>query len=746
MRIRTHEKKSVLSLLVFFKTSMLTCFFAVLGCLSFSGVLLANTGGTEQINVLSNGDKAYIGVYKPSEDTANGYVSIDSDVNGMVIGGFSKSGTAVGHNVNMIGGIVDDAIYGGYSKEQDAINNTIIIQGGKIKDVVSGGRSENGNVRGNRVEVSGDADISGNDIFGGYTNQGIASGNTLMIYNATIEGNANGGDSDWSDALNNSIIIYGGELQKGVYGGKSVNGSASGNSVTIYGGTMRGDVHGGYGQTTNKNTVTIYGGDFKKDIYGGYVDGGSPVEGINNVINIYGNPVFEATVSIYGAKTTNIGEDVYTGNTLNIYTKGIQVKKLQSFQHYSFVLFNAAEPALLLTDPQTFQSTDTFTISYVLPGIEHALGKPITLVKSLGGINLNGLVLKGGTLKQGFTLEHTYALAQDGNSLVATITNTHTVPESKALVAARNGGFAVLNMAADLVAGAGIENAMAAGFRGGSSLTFVPFYAMGGFNQRYSIGKHIDVKSYALLFGFAKKWELAGADIVAGAFLEGSTGSYTSKDTFQTHPTVYGKGDTDNVGGGILGRLAFQNGLYAEGSLRAGTLNTSYSTRDIQDIAGNSPSYSLQVPYYGAHAGIGWLWEITPQGTSVDVYAKYLWNRQNAASTFLQLDPVKFSALNSQRVRLGFRFAYAINENIRPYLGAAWEYELAWKQRATAYGFPVSATSLKGGSGMAELGLSVRPSASMPVTLDFGVQGYLGKRQGISGTLQIKFVFGSARK
>jgi hypothetical protein len=42
---------------------------------------------------------------------------------------------------------------------------------------------------------------------------------------------------------------------------------------------------------------------------------------------------------------------------------------------------------------------------------------------------------------------------------------------------------------------------------------------------------------------------------------------------------------------------------------------------------------------------------------------------------------------------------------------------------------------------MGELGLSLKPSATLPLTCDVGVQGYTGKRKGVTGSLQIKLEF-----
>ncbi|GHU98657.1 hypothetical protein AGMMS50248_05570 [Deltaproteobacteria bacterium] len=44
---------------------------------------------------------------------------------------------------------------------------------------------------------------------------------------------------------------------------------------------------------------------------------------------------------------------------------------------------------------------------------------------------------------------------------------------------------------------------------------------------------------------------------------------------------------------------------------------------------------------------------------------------------------VSFNTIDSYRVRGGARFAYAINEYVSPYIGAAFEYEFDGKTRAS---------------------------------------------------------------
>jgi hypothetical protein len=71
----------------------------------------------------------------------------------------------------------------------------------------------------------------------------------------------------------------------------------------------------------------------------------------------------------------------------------------------------------------------------------------------------------------------------------------------------------------------------------------------------------------------------------------------------------------------------------------------------------------------------------------------------------------------------------------------AYAYECEGKARASAYGYSFDAPNLRGGTGMGEIGLNLKPSADFPVSFDIGVQGYIGKREGVTGTIYGKYEF-----
>ena len=141
------------------------------------------------------------------------------------------------------------------------------------------------------------------------------------------------------------------------------------------------------------------------------------------------------------------------------------------------------------------------------------------------------------------------------------------------------------------------------------------------------------------------------------------------------------------------------------------------------------------------HAGLGYVWDLT-DALSLDLSAKYFWTWQDSADSDLSTgEALHFDAVNSHRLRLGGRLTWAVTEHVSPYIGAAWEHEFDGKARATSLGYDLDAPSLKGDTGMGELGLSWTPSATTPLTIDLAVQGYTGMRQGYTGSLMAKWEF-----
>jgi outer membrane autotransporter protein len=345
--------------------------------------------------------------------------------------------------------------------------------------------------------------------------------------------------------------------------------------------------------------------------------------------------------------------------------------------------------------------------------------------------------------QQGVTLLHSFDLGAGGNSLRASYAGSQVLPQTKALSEGFLAGAALVNLGADLAAGPGMSEAVKAAEAG--TAEGAAFGAVSGGWSRYNSGSHVDMSSLSLLAGLAWGQAFAPGHLTLGVFVEYGNGSYDTYNSFSNAASVHGNGNTRHIGGGILGRLDFTGAgpghFYTEASGRAGGVSNEYSSSELRDPWGQGASYESSSAYYGFHAGAGYVWNLADQ-VSFDVYGKYFWTRQEG--DFLTLssgDPVDFSAADSSRLRLGGRFSYVVNQYVSPYIGAAWEYEFGGEIQASSNGYAIDPPSLGGGSGIGELGLSFKPSPALPLSIDLGVQGYAGQREGVTGTLQAKVEF-----
>lgn len=289
-----------------------------------------------------------------------------------------------------------------------------------------------------------------------------------------------------------------------------------------------------------------------------------------------------------------------------------------------------------------------------------------------------------------------------------------------------------------------MDNARSAARSADASYGLAAFGAVSGGKSRYNTGSHVDLSGVSFMTGLAKRFRTGSGDVLAGVFFETGYGDYSTHNSFSGEPSVKGDGESRYYGGGLMARFDLATsplaGLYAEGSFRAGRIKSDWDSGDLRDALGRKADYDTSASYYGAHAGLGYIWDMT-EAASLDVYGKYFWTHQGGDSVDILGDPYRFDATDSQRIRLGARFAYAVSDRVAPYVGAAWEHEFDGKARATAYGFDVPAPSLKGDTGVFELGLSMKPVPDSGFSFDLGMQGYTGMREGVSGSLQVKWAF-----
>lgn len=157
-----------------------------------------------------------------------------------VVGGDSVKGDADNNLVTINNSMSRDPVIGGYSLQGNAKYNTVIIKDSVINGYIYGGYSDSyGDAAGNIVAISGNKNEL-NDVYGGYTINGSAENNIINILGGQVQGNICGGyvDSGNGSISNNVIRISGAaDISKAdLYGGYNPNNIVFSNNRLIFDG------------------------------------------------------------------------------------------------------------------------------------------------------------------------------------------------------------------------------------------------------------------------------------------------------------------------------------------------------------------------------------------------------------------------------------------------------------------------------------------------------------------------------
>ena len=364
----------------------------------------------------------------------------------------------------------------------------------------------------------------------------------------------------------------------------------------------------------------------------------------------------------------------------------------------------------------------------------------ISITEALAFVHINNAYIAAGTLS-----DTRSALRNDTATLIGTVDAPHIKTQRKSLAESRIASIGILTSSADM-----LEQTVIPQLRSHTPQARgpVPFGVMGGSTIRYNSDSRINQNGFSLLTGLGWKGPSATKDAsLLGGFVEAGWGSYDSHNSF-AGGAVRGNGSTSYYGGGLLGRYdaAFPGSanVYIEGSLRTGQIETDYHSGDFISASGNDVSFDSSAPYYGAHFGVGCAWN-PGAASNVDVYTKYLWARQGNDSMNIEGDRTRFQDTHSHRWRTGMRYGTALKtdsgEHFTPYIGLACEYEFDARVKANTNDNPIGTPDIKGATGLAELGLSVKLSTESAFSFDLSMQGFTGKREGGGGNVLLKYEF-----
>ncbi len=440
--------------------------------------------------------------------------------------------------------------------------------------------------------------------------------------------------------------------------------------------------------------------------------------------------------------------------------KGMTAGNIQNFQKLVFDYSEMHADDVILTlngtdDEKTTSIADAdVNVSvvnlYGKDGGEFLKGDKVVLLKNDNGLVTDGikteLAITGET---GISLSYEVEIQtnDEGTELIlirpgsndsGDKDDTTVLPGTKAIAEGAAAGLALVNESSN----AAIEFLRDFSLTSGSITPFVHVQAS---SARHETGSSINVSAVSLMAGLGTGIETGAGKLSAAAFFEYGKGSYTTNNSFDNRSDIDGDGNSWYMGGGILAKMEFlQTGpghFYLEGSAHMGTLHNEYDSNDLYDRNGNVAKFDMDSPYYSLHGGLGYVWNMA-EGHDLDIYGKYIWTRvQGTDDTLTTKDKFEYDDMDSNRVRFGVRYTYKGSERFSPYVGAAFEHEFSGSCDSRAYGHPVASPSFEGSSGMGELGLMMKPSEDVPLSINLGVQGYVGQKQGISGNCMVRYEF-----
>ena len=674
---------------------------------SYKGIIV---GGYDS---LSSNDTRYVG------EILGNYVEIkNSYINGNIYSGRGFAAKNVSDNVvNIIGCSGEVSVYGGYGKEGGLVkDNSVLVSNSEFKGQLFGGYA-NKQAIGNSVVVS-NSEFEG-QLVGGYANK-EAIGNTVVINNSTITGS--GGKSP---------DIVGG-LVNGV-------GKADNNYVAVVDSTVVGNIYGGLSMvipdpdvddeetvtatkgSANNNTIYIENSKIEGTIVAGAVVADNKVtsEANNNTIIISGEKTNIASAALVGAKKG-------TGNTLILDGWSGLATSVAGFDNYSFQNIKNIDNAVLTVNSASNIGTNTkFDVSFA-GSVDLQEGQSVKLISVNDSIDVNN---------------------ENINTSVGT-----SLDVVGSLVGVDKGvDFKVdkitLNRQTDIV---GTANAAAASFvADGAQLAvdgmeqlnrdeygFNTFASAYGSNGDYDNG--VDMKGWNTMVGVGHNAETESGAFAWGVFYETGSGEMKAENSYRK--AAFGvDGKAVYNGYGAAARLSKDNGVYYEAGLRAGKLKNNLNNA-LMNAALATEGYKTESDYLGYHVGVGKAVALD-NGDQLDVYARY-YHTQVDGDSFVASGGERYylDKVYSDRIRVGGRYSDELNEAVKVYYGAAYEYEFSGEAEGSVKGYALNKSDLGGSSFVGELGLLMNNPGSA-WTVDMSLQTYAGQYEGIGGKVQATYHF-----
>ena len=570
------------------------------------------------------------------------------------------------------------------------------------------------------------------------------SSNSLSIFGAHVSSQVSDSSSEVI-VQDNNIVLDGVKIQGwkavGISGGNSYSKEAtpttlSGNKVEI----VNSDIHA-------TNYVLIEGASTNSD---------SPSQKVSgNIVSIRDSTITaDSWLVVTGGATADYseGKTEITGNQVQLHNSHIDGWVFGG--SYNTTAQVNKGNSIKVSGVNSATSIHGFDTLYVELSDVNAENPVLTLEGSLDltdrNLNISGTEsfnVKEGTYSlisapaitgisdKNITLESTWVSYDaklsvetgDLDNLSLTTSAAKPTDNSKTLSESLLGTVAFLNQGAEFIADEGIAAIVNSAKLGEIST----FGAIHGGSSNYKTGSRVDVDGYTLATGASLK---VTSDWIVAGFIEAGWA-----DSDSHIEGTKGEGDHDYYGLGLATRYMVSDAWYIDGSFRAGQASTEFTGL----YAGDSAKYDSDAFYVTAHAGTGYVFKLT-DNVNLDLYGRYL-------VTYLDGDEVSLHNKYSDKLNLDSTVTHAVRLGGRltgsfcPYagwkVGLAYEHVFDGDAESAVNSLNLEVPSLEGDIGIMEVGVSMKPSLDSRWSMDLGAKGYVGDREGVAGSLIIRYVF-----
>lgn len=503
---------------------------------------------------------------------------------------------------------------------------------------------------------------------------------------------------------------------------------------------------------------------------------------IDNQMTLKGNVGFSEDRSISGVsinKTEGPGEllnhkaltyDFFSGNTLNYQlNNSLTASKISGFENYNFILNPELQQAHLIADTITLLSEDLIQedgeyinkpsivkVVGIKGGKELQIGEEFILMQATKEMQAIDQKTETTTLRLGVSLAYdvTTKVELDNKRVIVAIEEDTSIewtplepgiskpkpqppkvnPQLKALSEGNLAGLMLVTRGHDMM----IEQALPAMKQEHLSGLNLFGITMGG-SHRYNSGSHIKAKDFLMTVGTSYRQDgLSLAGMIDAAWSDYDT----YNDFHGVIPAVNGDGNAKAFGLGVIGEYAWENGVYIDGSLRAGRHSNKFDSLDIRELGtGRTAHYSIKSGYQSAHIGAGYRTQIDAQN-SLDFSGNYRWSRVGGKNFTLIDDPIRFDSLNSQRINAEVNLTHHYSPSTDFYAGVGYEYEFKAEAKGTTYHrYAIDAPTVKGSTGILNLGMTINQESNRHLEFNIHAKGSVGKRRGASLTLSGEYQF-----